>query len=349
MSLKRAEHHWLSKTGVVFLALGAGLLFQACDQFKPPKAKPKPLRSVIAASNALDEKRKSLGFEDAPSQTCGQCHGEKYATWAASKHHNTIMDAKKHPPKGDFSRSYFCDGKEVVKVFAGNHKERYVLAHPKGEQHFTVSPCEWDLVNTCMKTGDLGKPPNWIKDCAGCHTSRVNPKSGKRLEDGVACVMCHGPKSWHKTKKMAVFSPRRKKETPRQSVEICGQCHVQGGRSPDKTTQYAQGYYPFMNSLSGSYRVPFEHIREHGTGDPAKRQSYDHILYAFQSVVDGKSATTCVNCHQLHPPNWKKHAKLPEEPICKTCHVVPTNKDGRRPALVYTPDCPVCSAKGACQ
>ena len=82
---------------------------------------------------------------------------------------------------------------------------------------------------------------DWNKNCAGCHTTGLNPERGRWEDDAVQCEACHGPGSIHEDiARDAGRNPDEGELTAvraaiilSQDAQICGQCHSQGAGTQD--------------------------------------------------------------------------------------------------------------------
>ena len=70
------------------------------------------------------------------------------------------------------------------------------------------------------------------KQCAGCHTTAVNPQTGEFSSIALDCYSCHGnvPED-HATQKGTALLSRTRPNADKEVISICGSCHLRGGRS----------------------------------------------------------------------------------------------------------------------
>ncbi|MCC7448045.1 MAG: ammonia-forming cytochrome c nitrite reductase subunit c552 [Anaerolineae bacterium] len=193
------------------------------------------------------------------SNTCLTCHSSQHRNWSNTLHPHMIQDVAANPKAivadfkaGEDVRSADIGGqkraysdKDVTYTMGNKHRQRYILKTDNGYQ---VLPGQWNVVT---KKWDAAEPVDWLKTCAGCHTTGFDVQKMTWSELSVGCEACHGPASIHVEKAKAL--PKDVKPVSdevyavRQAIvrtvdaAVCGQCHNRG-TSPDKEHEYPVGY-----------------------------------------------------------------------------------------------------------
>lgn len=167
--------------------------------------------------------------------------------------------------------------------------------------------------------GDDGK--TWLPDvfatkCAGCHTTGVDPKSHAFSAFAFDCYACHGDLSTdHTTKPEIAWLGTKRPRQPKETVEICGSCHLRGGRSESTGLPYPNNFIA-GDDLLADFKVDLK--RDH---DPTMNTADRHAYAYTRKVMEG-SAQTCLECHRVHGRPDLKHE------YCIDCDVPPAGKQG---------------------
>jgi hypothetical protein len=149
------------------------------------------------------------------------------------------------------------------------------------------------------------------KQCAGCHTTAVEPATGEFSSVGLDCYACHGnvPDD-HATRKSTALLAKGRKAAPREVLSICGSCHLRGGRSRATGQPYPNAFVA-GNDLFADFDI-----------DRAMQLQLDatdtHVHVKTRAVLDGKSTKTCVDCHRVHGPPERKDGAAPRH--SDICH-----------------------------
>jgi predicted CXXCH cytochrome family protein len=70
--------------------------------------------------------------------------------------------------------------------------------------------------------------------------------------------------------------------------------------------------------------------------NPADR----HVMENVRDVVMlGKEEVTCLSCHDVHKQSSKKHARVPEDDSCLTCHNETGSKKKHKNFEVHSTTC----------
>jgi hypothetical protein len=135
------------------------------------------------------------------------------------------------------------------------------------------------------------------KQCAGCHTTAVNPQTGEFSSMGLDCYACHGnvPED-HATRKGAALLSRTRANADQEAIAICGSCHLRGGRSKTSGRPYPHAFVP-GDDLFRDFQVDLQLDRK------AQLDSSDsHVYLKTRALVQGGSDKSCVDCHRIHGP-----------------------------------------------
>ncbi len=189
------------------------------------------------------------------STACFTCHSAEHRAWSNTLHSKMVQDVAANPKAvlADFAAGadlHSVGGKayvaaDVTFTLGSYSLQRYVQ---KTDQGYQVLPGEWDVKAKAWVKADAA---DWLKDCAGCHTTGFDVAKLSWNETGVSCEACHGPGSVHvdKAEALKVGTNPMSDEVyaVRQAIvktadaQVCAQCHNRG-TSPDKAHPYPVGY-----------------------------------------------------------------------------------------------------------
>jgi hypothetical protein len=150
----------------------------------------------------------------------------------------------------------------------------------------------------------------FAKECAGCHTTAVDPDTGQFSSLGLDCYSCHGnvPDD-HATRKNTALLAKGRKASPREVLSICGSCHLRGGRSKATGRPYPDAF------VAGDDL--FQDFDVNGVPRAQLDESDTHVHVKTRAVLEGKSTKTCVDCHRVHgPPERKDGGAARHSDIC---------------------------------
>lgn len=185
------------------------------------------------------------------SNTCFGCHSQNYRDWDMTLHSEMVKG-----PEGsvaDFAAGadiHAVDGtaydiESVTYVLGNKYSQRFVQQTDAG---FTVLPGIWQIEAQQWVEAEAA---DWVNDCAGCHTTGLNPEEATWTDLNVTCESCHGPGSAHVELTSAlpegvdpmseeVYAARQAISSSVDS-QVCGQCHSQG-TSADGAHPYPTGH-----------------------------------------------------------------------------------------------------------
>ncbi len=208
------------------------------------------------------------------------------------------------------------------------------------------------ILNTQAVIDAHAKPTKWIEtekpvwdktkfgnNCAGCHATGIDPKTKQFAAFGLDCYVCHGDVNLEHTNdtKLMILSKKRRNEAE-LITSTCAQCHLREGKS--KSTGL-----PYPNNFVAGDNLFQDFAIDWAKADDEKLNPIDRHIYrnARDVVVDGKTGTTCINCHQVHyesrAQSLVKHKLPPRSPLCFDCHV---NESPLKAVKPYTVISGVC-------
>lgn len=170
--------------------------------------------------------------------------------------------------------------------------------HVIGKDHFRPLKQNGYGKFALLTVGGTSWQPNvFEKQCAGCHTTAVNPQTGGFSGIGLDCYACHGnvPED-HATRKGTALLSRTRPNADKEVIEICGSCHLRGGRSKISGRPYPHAYIA-GNDLFKDFQVDLQ------LDTKARLDSSDsHVYLKTRAVLQGGSDKSCVDCHRVHGP-----------------------------------------------
>jgi len=165
--------------------------------------------------------------------------------------------------------------------------------------------------------GKTWQPDVFAKQCAGCHTTGVDPKTHTFATFAFDCFACHGDLSEdHTTKPQIALLGNKRPRDPKEIVEICASCHLRGGRSQSSGLPYPNGFIA-GDDLFADFKVDLKRDLDPGM-NPADRHSYTYT----RKVMEGGSTQTCLDCHRVHGRPDLKHE------YCIDCDELPAAAKG---------------------
>lgn len=342
----------MKRLAIVLLVLGAIAVFAGVSLAAAPTVTMADTPYISAPVSLPPDGATYVG-----SDTCFQCHSDQHRDWSNTLHPMMIQDAVANPSAiiGDFAtgeevrvgtvngeeRAYTVE--DVVYTMGSKTRQRYIAATADGG--FVVLPGQWNVAAATWAEATAG---DWLKDCAGCHTTGFDVEAQTFSEVGVGCESCHGPASVHVETAMnlpegvdpygeEVYALR---QTIVASVDgaICGQCHARG-MSPDGEHGYPVGYV-----VGGALdETMFALATPTGTEDDMyfwpnglekKYGQYNtwsesrHALALESLTAEGEPQERCMGCHSTDYTNqdgaFEQQAVTPANAqygiTCVGCH-----------------------------
>ncbi len=253
---------------------------------------------------------------------CAQCHGAKAAMFRAQTLHPTMLrlpspetvvgDFKAADPDLTFSLD------EVAYVVGGAWKQNY-LTEIEGELY--VLPAQWNVRDRewVPYYVDEWKQRPYRRECAGCHTTGFDPKTGQWKDMGVTCEACHGPGGEH----VATAGNPNKIVNPaklefKAQNEICGQCHSRGH---DPSGEYA---FPVDFHPGGPVRLTdaFNFTTDPADYWPDGSGKSHHMQYIDWQNSPHANGVGCTFCHVSHSAGegGEHQTRMVGNHRCVICH-----------------------------
>lgn len=162
--------------------------------------------------------------------------------------------------------------------------------------------------------------PQWdtktfANECAGCHTTGVDPETASFSTVPIDCFACHGdsPLEHSNDAKLMPLSKARQ-DPPEVVISICAQCHVRIGQSKATGRPYPTNFVAGDN-LFRDFEFDWDRA-----DDPELNPADRHVLDNVREVALYGGTTTCLSCHEVHANTTLAHRKLPESKYCGHCH-----------------------------
>lgn len=250
--------------------------------------------ALVAAAFA----RVGAAQESAPAayptgDACLFCHRNDIgSSWLVNPHAWTIRPKGEPPPTGPLPP----DATHVV------GRDHYRALKQTGYGRFAL----------LSLGGGTWQSNVFEKQCAGCHTTGVDPATGQFASIGLDCYSCHGnvPED-HATKQGTALLAKTRKAPAREVISICGSCHLRGGRSKATGQPFPHAYVP-GEDLFRDFQVDLRlnHKRTLDVTDT-------HVYVKTRAVLEGGSRRTCVDCHTIHgPPDASESSRREFSEIC---------------------------------
>jgi hypothetical protein len=251
------------------------------------------LHSVAAAPPLMAQATRSVHEGYPTGDSCLFCHRNDIgSTWLDNAHAWTTRPAGEPPVVANLPQ----DATHVI----GN--EHYRALKQNGYGKLSLNSIG----------GQVWQDKVFEKDCAGCHTTAVDPDTGQYSSVGLDCYSCHGnvPDD-HATRKNTALLAKGRKAEPKEIVSICGSCHLRGGRSRATGRPYPHAY------VAGDDLFKDFDIDRALAVQSQLDEADTHVHVKTRAVLEGKSTKTCVDCHRVHgPPERKDGATQQHSDIC---------------------------------
>lgn len=258
------------------------------------------------------------------SEKCRECHPKIYAQWRRTLHANNFQDAKRNPEaiRGVFTGADQPVVKKDILWTVGEHwTQRYLVS---GKKELMVIPDSWSLqAGRWMKEGSFNR--SWLKYCAGCHVTNLNPFDGRFLEAGTGCEACHGPGKKHaeSSDQSEIVSPDLLVESRRNM--ICEACHTTG-HDRSGNFRYPVGFRPgedLMRFYRGLVPKPGQDTSNY-TGDGSHEDRHRQFLFWSSriNILVGVTCDVCAADRQaaVEMEGKSEEYRLTPDEMCGTCH-----------------------------
>ncbi|MFP6873151.1 MAG: multiheme c-type cytochrome [Verrucomicrobiales bacterium] len=248
---------------------------------------------------------------------CLFCHRREIGSqWAKNRHHLTIRPLTEEP---EVIQDAAAPLKVAPRFVLGGEKLIRFLRRSSTYGKLDLHPHAYNPATreTSGEPKAAWQPNDFGRNCAGCHTTGVDPKTHAFSSLSIDCFSCHGEADLkHTADSSLMLLSAKRKEAARVTVSICAQCHIRSGRSRSSGLPYASNFVPGDN-LFRDLKVSFAD-EAMAALSPVDR----HILENVRDVVRfGNNSVSCLTCHQVHRPSADRHQRLPKtSAICANCH-----------------------------
>lgn len=290
-----------------------------------------------AKQEAKSEKPAETGATAATyvgSQKCAGCHADIAEKYGTTMHTKMSQDAKANPAViiGDFTKpgnpfevAANFKQEDIIYTIGSKWKQRYVV---KDGENLRVLPAEWIVKDQKWQPyhDKDWDQRDWGDLCIACHTTGYDAKTKKWVDNGITCEACHGPGSKHiaQASKDNIINPA--KLTPKQQVEVCGQCHVRGPEPKvgEPGREDALGYIPggeFAKFMKPLAPTPEELAKEKSAfyKDGASKKHHQQYNDFVQSKHYANNMS-CITCHSSHNADIPGQLKDTVDKLCFSCH-----------------------------
>ncbi len=310
--------------GLAMLTAPAPRSLRAADPPEPKKLDP--------AAWGSDHVGQGLPFY-MESGECLFCHrNEVGGTWQKNRHNLTIREQLADDPAMQALR----DGEATAELA---DQVELILGDTRA-QRFLKRSKAYGKVDLLSPVATFGRGrrarlthadnPHWDGEsfalqCAGCHTTAVNPETNAFATVSLDCYTCHGDATEeHANDPTLISLAEAREDPPAVVISICASCHVRSGTSKSTGLPYPNNFVAGDN-LFKDFQVDFDQADDEQL-NPADR----HVMTNVRDVVvHGRESMTCLTCHDVHNSSSKKHRELAVEAICFQCH------DQREPITGY--------------
>jgi cytochrome c553 len=175
----------------------------------------------------------------------------------------------------------------------------------------------------------------FANQCAGCHTTAVDPATKSFAAFGLDCYTCHGVVNLEHTGDTSlIFLSKKQRSDPLAITSTCASCHLRGGKSKSTGLPYPNNFVPGDN-LFKDFQVDWSKADD-ASLNPGDRHIYQNVR---DVVIDGSEYPTCLTCHDLHKDSSLKHHRAPRTAMCAGCHEAEGTIKGNRPYTVRSALC----------
>jgi hypothetical protein len=256
------------------------------------------------------------------SARCRECHPEIYGEWSKTLHARNFLDAVEDPSavRARFAgEDPFPPGD--IRYTVGEHWiQRYLV---EGKRGLMVQPERWSLISEEWASGGGSFKRPWLRYCAGCHTTALNPFDGTYLERGTGCESCHGPGLRHSesTDQFDIVNPSLLAQI--RWDMICEACHTSGHDRSGKF-RYPVGYRPgedlmrYFRGLVPKAGQDAEDFKGDGSYEDRHRQ---FLFWTGRvNLLQGVSCDVCTGHNRPSAEEIKAETELTNNELCGTCH-----------------------------
>jgi hypothetical protein len=262
-------------------------------------------------------------------EECLFCHRDDWGNrWAKNYHQRTVRAAEAESPAIKVltaeaeTKSFVADAAYLM----GTRREIRFLKRSSEYGKFELLSAAYTPASPGASSrrahGKLTatKGVHWdaqkfAKSCAGCHATAVDPQTHAFSAVSLDCYACHGIVNLLHSKdtKLVAFG-KGNADPPRMQLANCAQCHLRTGQSKKSGLPYPTNFVVGDN-LFRDYQVDLSDaaLAQMNPGDR-------HVAQNVREVVEGRSTTTCVSCHDIHRQSSTKHRQVAVGATCVSCH-----------------------------
>lgn len=281
--------------------------------------------SCHALQSLLDGKTEATAVDPAEyagAAACGGCHARRYSQWKKTPHARMLRSPRKDPSAvvARFNDSNPFPSSEIAYVVGSRNVQRFVSR--KGDALVVRTPI-W-LIRGKRWNLSYWRESDWMKSCAGCHTTGFNPSLGQYASAGITCEACHGPGRAHARSgnPSDIVHPGKIAESRR--AMICLSCHTTGH---DRTGEYRfpvgylpgedlGRYYGGLTPKPGQDDTTFK-----GDGSFADRYAQYLFWRSRMLIVEGETCDLCKNFRVSQAETRSGGPRtMSAQEFCLSCH-----------------------------
>lgn len=230
----------------------------------------------------------------AGSLVCAGCHPGEYRMWARSPHARMVRSPRKEPDAvlARFDGSSPFPRSEIVFVLGSRNTQRFISR--RGYEYVVRTPI-W-MIRSGTWNLSYWREMDWLKSCAGCHTTGYDPTLGVFAEESVSCEACHGPGNAHAVSGSPRDIVHPGRISPVRRDMICESCHTTG------------------HDVTGEFRFPAGFV----PGEDLTRYFLGLVPKPGQDESSFKGNGTYEDRHRQYL-YWQERMLLAEGETCDLC------------------------------
>lgn len=257
----------------------------------------------------------------AGSAACAKCHPGEYQAWRLSAHARMLRSPRRDPKAllARFSGTPPFPPSEVAYVLGSRNVQRFVSR--RGDDFVVRTPI-W-LIRANSWNLAYWREMDWLKTCAGCHTTGCDAAVGRFAEESVSCEACHGPGRAHALSGSPAAIVNPAKLPPDRRAMICEACHTTGHDASGEF-RFPVGYRPgddlgrFFFGLTpkpGQDDASFK-----GDGSAGDRDRQYRFWRERMLIADGETCDLCKNFRLARGQEARGPRTLTTDEFCLSCH-----------------------------
>ncbi|MBI5575706.1 MAG: hypothetical protein HY896_05010 [Deltaproteobacteria bacterium] len=274
----------------------------------------------------------------AGARACAGCHPGQFRMWEKTPHARMMRNPRLSPDAvlAKFSDSPPLLSSEIAYVLGSRNVQRFISR--KGNDLVVRTPI-W-LVRSKQWNLKYWREMNWLKSCAGCHTTGFDPNLGTFAEKGISCEACHGPGKRHAATGNSgdIVHPGKIPEARR--AMICESCHT-AGHDMTGEFSYPVGFVPgadLRQYFQGLTPRPGQDDRSFkGDGSYTDRHSQYLFWRSRMLLMEGETCDLCRNFRVGRTEASGNGTKtMTAQEFCLSCHdgtIVPLPREHSSKAM----------------